>query len=491
LYCKTDEFIKLRKKLLSYSFTKNTICLILILSSPDILVNGQESAVNDSVRIGMINIEGNRITKSRIVFRELAFRVNQYVKWDELDYLKEISINNLTKTSLFNFIEIFIDDKQPGIVIITVKLTERWYIWPTLYLNHTDLNFAEWWRTKDLNKLEYGFGAKVNNFRGMKETLLLNIRVGNFTKYELEYKGIHLDPTGRHLLSLKTAFSEQSYLPWGIESNKLMNLKSNRTLLTSTDFALKYVYRKAFFNSHSATFGYTDDRIADTVVNLNNFFFGLDSTRQKYLSLEYEFTRDTRDSRAYPKTGYFLLASIRKTGLGLLREEFNGADFRFQYSDYRKISRRFYTAAGVYFASNANNYKDFFSQTGLGYLNFVRGYEYYAVNGDEAILLKSLLKYELLPKKVVNLNFWPIRKAYQINKIPLEIYANVYFDAGYVNDRQGLYKINNNTLVNELMYSAGVGIDFVTYYDKVLRFDYSINAMGDYGLYIHWKAPIR
>jgi hypothetical protein len=96
-----------------------------------------------------------------------------------------------------------------------------------------------------------------------------------------------------------------------------------------------------------------------------------------------------------------------------------------------------------------------------------------------------------MPKKVVNLDFWPLRKAYQINKIPLEIYTNVYFDAGYVNDRQGLYKLNNNTLVNKLMYSAGAGIDFVTYYDKVLRFDYSFNALGESGLFIHWKAPIR
>jgi outer membrane protein assembly factor BamA len=439
----------------------------------------------------MINIEGNRITKNRIVLRELAFEPGKYVKRSEIDYLKETSINNLTKTSLFNFIEIDIDEKQSGILIITVRLIERWYIWPTLYLNHTDQNFAEWWRTKDLNKLEYGFGVRVDNFRGMKETLQLNIRVGNFTKYELEYRGIHLDQPGRHLLSIKTAFSEQSFLPWGIESNKLLNLKSSRTLLTSTDFALKYLYRKAFFNTHSVTLGYTDDRIADTIVNLNHYFFGLDSTRQKYLSLEYEFTRDTRDSRTYPKTGYFLLASIRKTGLGLLPEEFKGADIRFQFSYYQKLSSRFYTAAGAYFSSNANNYKDFFSQTGLGYLNFVRGYEYYAVNGDEAILLKSLLKFELLPKKVVNLNFWPLRKAYQINKIPLEIFTNIYFDTGYVNDRQGLYKLNNNTLVNKLMYSAGAGVDFVTYYDKVLRFDYSFNALGESGLFIHWKAPIR
>ena len=43
------------------------------------------------------------------------------------------------------------------------------------------------------------------------------------------------------------------------------------------------------------------------------------------------------------------------------------------------------------------------------------------------------------------------------------------------------YKSHNNFLVNKLMYSFGVGIDFVTYYDKILRFDYSLNALGESG----------
>ena len=35
---------------------------------------------------------------------------------------------------------------------------------------------------KDLGKLEYGVGLKVNNFRGMGETLLLNYRAWELYK---------------------------------------------------------------------------------------------------------------------------------------------------------------------------------------------------------------------------------------------------------------------------------------------------------------------
>lgn len=470
---------------------QRNLFLIIIFCFSGFALNGQELFSSDSLNIGEIKIEGNFVTSKKIIYRELTFKINRYVGRGEIEYLKQTSINNLNKTALFNFIEINTVEIQAGILIVTVKLTERWFIWPNAYLNHTDRNFSEWWRTKDLNKLEYGFGLKVNNFRGMRESIKLNYRFGNFTKYELEYNGIHLDKIERHLLSVKASFTAQNNLPWVIESNKQFNLKTGYKLLNSTNFALEYKYRKAYFNSHSLGFGYSDYKIADTILRLNPYFFGFNNQRQRYFSLEYEFIRDTRDSHFYPKTGYMLVAMINKKGLGILPDEYNSTDVFIQLFGYCKLIDRFYAASGILFSSNSNNDQVFFAQTGLGYLQFVRGYEYYAVNGDQALLFKSLLKFELLQMKVINLKIWPIRKAYQLNRIPFEIYSNVFFDAGYVYDKSGIYKQYNNTLVNKLMYSTGIGIDFITYYDKILRFDYSFNALGENGLFIHWKAAIR
>ena len=356
---------------------QKTVFLYIVLHLLELSINGQELKFSDSLKVGDIIIEGNNVTKRKIVLRELAFKPGNYVYRSEIEYLRQTSINNLNKTSLFNFIEVYADENQSGILIITVKLTERWYIWPTLYLNHTDRNFSEWWRTKDLNKLEYGFGFKVNNFRGMKESVLVNYRLGNFTKYELEYRGIHLDKTDRHLMSFKTSYSANNYVPWDIESNQFVYLKSSYKLFYDTYVLLKYQYRKAFFNTHSISLGFSDFRIADTILSLNPNYFANSSKTQKYFSVEYEFIRDTRDSNVYPKTGYYLLGSIKKDGLGILPGEFYGTDLRIQAFGYRQLSKRFYAASGISFTSNSNNYQDFYSQTGLGYIQFVRGYEYY------------------------------------------------------------------------------------------------------------------
>jgi len=464
---------------------------ILLLLCLTISIYGQKFKSADSLTIDEILINGNYITSKKVIFRELDFRLNDVVLREEVEYRKQTTINNLTKTSLFNFVEIDLEEYQPNSLRITVNLTERWYIWPTLYLNQTDRNFSEWWRTKDLSKLEYGVGFKINNFRGSGETLIVNYHIGNFTKYELDYRGIYIDKAKQHSLSVLASYSAQNVLAWNIESNKEEIIKESHRLLKSTELSLTYRYRKGYFNTHSVHLGYSDYKTADTIFSLNPYFFGFNKHLQRYFNLKYEFSRDTRDSRIYPKTGYLFAAAINKRGLGILPDEYNAVDLYFQFYSYWKLRKRFYISSGIWYSSNMTNNYAFYSQTGLGYLQFVRGYEYYTINGNNALLFKSLAKYELLPMKVINLNIWPVRKLHQFNEVPIEVYVNIFFDSGYVSDKYDIVRSYGNTLVDKMMYSAGAGIDFITYYDKVLRFDYSFNALGERGLFIHWKAAIR
>lgn len=67
------------------------------------------------------------------------------------------------------------------------------------------------------------------------------------------------------------------------------------------------------------------------------------------------------------------------------------------------------------------------------------------------------------------------------------LYSNVFFDCGYVKD---IYFKRNNQLNNTFTYGMGIGLNFVTYYDKVLRVEYSITKQKEHGLFIHFIAPI-
>lgn len=470
---------------------KKNLLTALIFLHLQCSASGHALLSADTLLVKNISIEGNFITGKRIILRELAFKENEVIERQSIEYLRLTSVNNLTRTLLFNFADVDVTESEPGFLTVRVTLTERWFIWPTLYLNHTAPNFSEWWRTKDISRLEYGVGLKVNNLRGMGETLILNYRIGNFTRLEFEYRDIVLDRRERHSLTLKGSWLADKMLPYIIESDREVLLKEDYNLQEGYKFSARYKFRKGYFNSHKVEAGYSDIKIADTISMLNPFYAGLNNLRQSYFSIGYEFMHDNRDSRIYPKTGNLIVAGINKKGLGLLKGEANAADLYAYFYSYHKISGRIYFASGLWYSSSLFRNYAFSLQTGLGYLNFVRGYEYYAVNGNDAFLFRSLLKYEILPEKVINMRGWPIRNLHQFNMIPVSVYAGIFFDAGYVNDRYDIYKDHNNILVNKMMYSTGLALDFVTYYDKVFRLDYSFNALGESGLFIHWKAAFR
>jgi hypothetical protein len=75
----------------------------------------------------------------------------------------------------------------------------------------------------------------------------------------------------------------------------------------------------------------------------------------------------------------------------------------------------------------------------------------------------------------------------KINSLPLVVYLNTFTDAGYVIARTS---IPNNSLPNQLIASAGVGLHFVTYYDRVLTIEYTRNARGQGGFFFRTDFPI-
>jgi hypothetical protein len=76
----------------------------------------------------------------------------------------------------------------------------------------------------------------------------------------------------------------------------------------------------------------------------------------------------------------------------------------------------------------------------------------------------------------------------QFQYIPFAIYLKAYADFGYVKNYP--YYISNNLnrmLSDKLIFGTGFGVDLVSSYDVVLRFEYSFNAEGDRGFFFHIK----
>ena len=135
------------------------------------------------------------------------------------------------------------------------------------------------------------------------------------------------------------------------------------------------------------------------------------------------------------------------------------------------------------FKSSLNEEPPYFSRNGVGFDDNIRGYEYYVIHGKSYFVMNNDLKFNVLPKKVFVVNYIPFSK---FNKVHLSIYLNSFFDLGYV-----VTENENATdyLANEYLYSGGLGLDFVTYYDKILRVNFAVNNYNEKNIFIHFKIP--
>jgi len=69
------------------------------------------------------------------------------------------------------------------------------------------------------------------------------------------------------------------------------------------------------------------------------------------------------------------------------------------------------------------------------------------------------------------------------DRVPFRIYANAFTDIGFSYNKNP----GGNSLANKMLYTAGAGIDVVTFYDFVFHIDYSFNQLGEKGLFLRLK----
>ncbi|PID94459.1 MAG: hypothetical protein CSA94_02235, partial [Bacteroidetes bacterium] len=215
-------------------------------------------------------------------------------------------------------------------------------------------------------------------------------------------------------------------------------------------------------------------------------FFNNHSANIKFLTLGYSYTSEHRDFISYPLKGYYLNLSIAKEGLFSGISSIKNWRFKATYNKYWALKKHWYFSSGVSTMLTNDNEQPFFLNQGIGYNKlFVRGYENYVVYGNSYVLSRNNLKFELLNKKIY-LKAIPLK---QFNSIYLALYLNVFTDFGYV-DGFDSWQFNNNTLPNTFLFGKGIGLDVVTYYEFVFRFEYSFDKNNHGGFFFHLQSSL-
>ena len=456
----------------------STTILVLITS----IVFGQEKII-----ISNINISGNKITKKEIIIRELVFYINSITTKIELEDNITESQKNLTNLKLFNFNEIdytIID----SLVEIDIEVVERWYFWPYPIFEISERNFNSWWnefkssKFSDFSRLNYGLFLNWNNFRGRNELIQLKIRRGFKEHYLISYQLPFINRSKTLGLNTDLQMFRRKKTFYKTENDSLFYFTNNNDF-TSKDYELsaEIVFRKNINQTHRLKIQHLITEIDSTITIMNPTYLNNNKVSGNYTKFSYLFTDENRDYIEYPLNGYlFEIEAIKhlKGTSPVKHLEIVG-----KAEKHIKLKNRFFLGSSFKSKWSSDGYQPYFAQSGFGFDDYVRGYEYYVIDGQDFWLSKTVLKYALIQKTNFEI---PYVKMKQFNKSHYSLYLGLFSDMGYVVDNQNS---TQNNLSNQLQWGNGISIDYVTYYDKLLRIEFSINHLGEKGVFLHFSNP--
>lgn len=474
-----------------FNFLRAAFCYSLFL------INGNTALAQDSlptptpprqIRVNSIYIIGNEKTEKDIILRELDFVTNYYYDWDTFLGILKADQEKIFNLRLFNEVEItplIIGDEEIE-VLISVK--ERWYILPSVIFELADRNFAEWWTNQSRDWSRVNYGAKIThaNVGGRNEKFRFSGQLG-FTKgLEIIYSKPYIDRKQKHGLSFQLNYADQKTLPIASRFNRQVFFTGENEEVLRKNFstALRYTYRKTFYNFHLLTIGYNLTWINPLVLEKRPDYFLQPGTQLNYSFFQYSFRHDKRDNIAYATKGELLQLTVTKYGL-IGREKLNELEINVTANRYLPLTDRIHFATGLTAGWFMSPNQPYSLVRGIGYSpNFIRGYELNVIEGQQLLVQKNSLRYRLVQtsfdlSKAINND--------QFNMLPLSIYLSGNFDQGAVRDRNRITE--NLALTNQYLFGYGAGIDLVTGYDAVFRFEYSVTNQGVGNFFFNIRAP--
>ena len=195
------------------------------------------------------------------------------------------------------------------------------------------------------------------------------------------------------------------------------------------------------------------------------------------LELGYRMEINKTDNWNYPLMGAKVIAQlISRLGIEGMDKQFIGT---LEVGKYFNPWTKWYISTTFRGRLSGPAKQPYALQTALGTkYDYVRGYEYYVIDGSHFGLMRLNFKRELLNKTIKRI---PIK---YLSAIPIRIYPKVFADAGYVTNEFA----GNSFLNNRMLYSAGVGVDIFTAYDIKIRLEYAWNHLGQKGLFLHFNS---
>jgi outer membrane protein assembly factor BamA len=470
------------------------ICNSLFFILAPIFLNAQNDTLNTShatlldsaakKNIRNIIVSGNKITKNYLVLREIPFKINDSIAPKDFAAEFEQARQLIYNTTLFNEVKLtprFVTDFD---IDIFVEVKERWYIYPIPQFLLVDRNVNEWIKihNANLNRVNYGLKFVNYNLSGRRDQLRISLLNGYSKNIVIGYAAPYSNKALTEGFTLGAVFSQTREMPYKTDYNNRILLFKQEGFVKKNWFATAgYIVRRGYFVRHFFSAAYTHVTISDSILkqNFNPNYFKKPVTKIGFPDFFYTLQYTKVDNSTYPLQGKIAYLAVMKRGISFSA----GPDMlaiEAGVNRYWILGKKWYSSIQLNTKIKLPFDQAYINQRGFGYVEtYLRGLEYYVVDGVATALLKSTIKKKLL---YFNIPF-PI-KSKSHPKIPFTIFAKTYADAGYVYNKKKF----DTFLNNKLLYTAGLGIDIFTLYDISARFEYSFNQLNQKGLFLHIQS---
>ena len=426
--------------------------------------------------IRSITIKGNNKTKDYIIQRELPFKIGSTVATDSLASLISLAQYQIFNTSLFNEakVESIMVDSTTADVLIHVK--ERWYLFPLPYFRWVDRNFSQWWnqQNRSLDRVNYGMNFRQSNFSGNNDRLVIGLITGYTHQAILRYQIPFIDKKLQWGVGAGLQYYTQKEINFTTIADKQVFYKSDKILRDGFRGNANLTYRPNLFERFNLQFGLGEENITSEAFAKAPNLLPTFSKLMRYADFTLGYSKTKFDYNAYPTKG----ASTDFSWYQRIADKAPFTSFQF-----RKILVHPFNQINFIYAESNSQIKflanqNYLDQRLLGYGNLqMSGLEYYIVDGNAASIGKLAFHHKLGTITLRN----PVTKKF-LQEVKYHFWLKLFTQMGYVYSEKPL---NANKLSNTLLRTAGIGVDIISIYDFVFKIDYSVNQLGDKGLYLH------
>jgi outer membrane protein assembly factor BamA len=444
---------------------------------------GIQLTTNAQYKIAHIAIEGNVKTKAHIIERELPYQVGSIIAADSLSILNTIAKQQLINTSLFYDAQVTAQEVDSQNLNILIKVTERWYLFPLPYFKWVDRNLSEWWNEQhhSLDRVNYGINFRQANATGNNDRLTIGLITGYTQQSVIRYQFPYLDKKMRFGMGLGWQYFTQKEINTSTVADKQVFYKTQDVMQKGYRANLNFYYRPNLYERHSLQIGLGNTQINDSAFLLQPKYFPNYAKSLSYLDLNLSFTKIKFDYNAYPSEG-------NSNEFGIY-QRFSG-DHHLSSFQFRKVHAHHFSAANFYLLESNSQGKllsnlNYMDSRLMGYGNMqMNGFEYYVIDGNAGSIFKAELHHLLGNFKVSKTSGIGIvdKVNSHLPEIKYQFWLKAFTNLGYAYSER---PANASKLSNTLLRSAGIGLDVISIYDLVIKIDYSVNQLGDKGVYLH------